>query len=342
MALWIVAGGESRDELTGVFDYYINLGPEANNGTRTGYGFVSNSAGRLNASLKGNRDRVWTKFWLGRNAGIVSPSRSMYSLYDNGDERLRFHLVFTAAGLVVRVSTVNGATVTTILTCTLPHYPELVSINALASNLGPFTFDVNYIAAGWVRVYRYGDLAGEFVGDPRVGGSTILTDGKFQNPGTTSSWSECSFQQIMIGDEDLTGLRIITHYPTAAGDTNTFTSGAFSNIDEQGDTGTDANESLTAGQKALFNLVDIPASLGTPSIKTLLVRSRVMAAVTPGPTKIRQLVKSGGIEIQGAEKTPSNITYELITDQWDLNPNTGVAWTKAEINALQLGHLTVA
>jgi hypothetical protein len=344
MALWILGGGESMDEMAGFCDLFNTSWFEANSGVRSAYGFNNASVAQMAAPLKGNRTRVWSKLWIGRN-NQLGTGKFFQSYYDGANERLRFDLVYVAGiGTCIRCSTVNGASVATLFTCTLPHFLQTAASSTAATTLGNIHIDVNYIAAGWVRVYRDTTLAGEFIGDPRIGGSTFLTECRFQSPNTAGSWAEAALSQIILGDEDTRELRIITHFPNAAGDANTFSSAAFGNIDEVGDQGTDFNESLVAAQKFLAQMSNVPAAFGTPNVRTLSVRSRAMgsAALSGGPTQYRQLIKTAGIEFQGAVKAPASAAYSVDVDDFDVNPNTGLVWTKAEIDALQLGHLSVA
>lgn len=345
MALWIIAGGESMDELTGTFDSYNNNWFEANSGIRYAYQFNNGSAKQLIATLKGNRTRVWSKFWLARN-GQLSTGKFFLAYYDGASERLRFRLTFVAGvGTCIVAETVNGATVTALFTTALPFYSETGNVSANTNVLGNIHIDVNYAAAGWVRVYRNSDLAGEFLGDPRVGGSTFLTEGRIQNPSTAGSWAEAAFSQVIFGDEDTRGLRIGTLNPNANGDVNTFSSGAFTNIDEVGESGTDYNESQVAAQKFLANFSNVPAVFGgSPLIRSLHVRSRVQAAPagSGAPTKFKHLLKTGGVEYQGPLQSPSDTVFTLHDDEYATNPGTSAAWTKAELDAIQLGHLSEA
>ena len=348
MSLWIVANGESSDELEGTFAY--TNWQEANYG-RAAYILAGGSTDNLLAYLKGNRNRVWHKHALYKNGGS-SAGRAFLSLYDGdprttGVERLRFSFVYNAGGTLVKCESINGATVVALIANTNTGYPFYSATGNITTNtnpLGDFGLDVNYAAGGWVRIYRGNILVGEFLGDPRVGGSTTLSYGKKQSPNSGASWGEAAFSQIIYGDEDITGMKIVSHYPNAAGSTNTFSSGSFANIDEAGTPGTDFNESLVANQKELFAMSDVPAAVATPVVRALILRSTVQgaAAGSGGPTKVRQLQKSGATETQGAQKTPSAVAFDLVSDQYDVNPATGVAYTKAEINALEIGHLSEA
>lgn len=345
MSVWIMAGGESMDELTGTLDAIQNTFAPPNNTLRLGYYFGNGSTKQLIATLKGNRTRVWSKFHLGRNAQLGAGKPFLF-YYDGANARLQFSLVYVASvGTCVKCETVNGATVATLFTTALPFYAETTGSSSLASVLGTFHIDVNYAAAGWVRVYRDSDLAGSFTGDPRVGGSASLSSARMQNPNTGGSWSEAAFWQVIFGDEDTRAMRLSALYANGNGDVNTFSSGNYTSIDEAGETGTDFMESLVPGQKYLAQCADLNAVLGAaPIIQLLSVRSRLQGAA-PGsgaPTKHRQLIKTGGVEYQGASQTPSSTVPSLSIDDFPTNPGTAAAWTKTLLNALQLGNLSEA
>lgn len=52
--------------------------------------------------------------------------------------------------------------------------------------------------------------------------------------------------------------------------------------------------------------------------------------------KSNLLLKTGGTEFAGADHFLAQ-TYHYYRDMWDLNPDTGVGWTAAELNAIQAG-----
>jgi hypothetical protein len=345
MTNWITAGGESFDELTGALDAIQSSFAPPNNTLRACYYFANGSTKQLTASLKGNRTRVWSKFYMGRN-GQLGAGKPFLFYYDGANIRLQFSLVFVAGvGTCVKCETVNGATLATLFITSLAFFAETGNVSAQATAFGWMHIDVNYVGAGWVRVYRDNDLAGEFVGDPRVGGSTTVSDARIQNPNTAGSWAEAGFWGIIFGDEDTRGMKLSTLYLNANGDTNTFSSGNYTALDEQGEGGADFMESLVAGQKYVANCLDTPAVLGaSPLVHSLVLKTRAVgaAAGSGGPTKHRQLVKTGGTEYQGASKTPSAVTVTLSTDTFTTNPGTGLAWTKAQIDAVQLGNLSEA
>ena len=57
--------------------------------------------------------------------------------------------------------------------------------------------------------------------------------------------------------------------------------------------------------------------------------------------KSNLLLKTGGIEYSGSDHFLAQ-TYHYYRDMWELNPNTGVGWTAAELNALQAGQKVLA
>lgn len=61
-----------------------------------------------------------------------------------------------------------------------------------------------------------------------------------------------------------------------------------------------------------------------------------------GTSQVAGHIKTGGVEYSGAGGNVTGAAYVGILDGWDLNPDTGVAWTKGEIDALQRGYIKVS
>lgn len=334
MAIFIVANGESMDGLGGSVQHFeLNGSLQQPLYSRAAYHLQGGDLHQLICSFGAARNRVWHKHMLYSNMG--GPLRPHVRFYDGANERLRVALEFNAAGTLMRVETVNGGVVTPLFVTTASFMTYTAASASGQLYSGDFTIDINYQAAGWVRIYKNLTLVGEFIGDPRVGGSVSLSECRLRAPRETNGWGESYYSQIMFADEDLRPVKPVTLYPNAAGTVNTAT-GAFTDVDEAGESGTDFVQGLAAGQKFSFNMTNLPGALGAVLVRDVIFRARVMGPDGASPTTYRSLVRTGGLEFQGAAVVPPP-AWQLAETRYTLNPNTGTAWTNALIDAVEFG-----
>ncbi|MDD5353267.1 MAG: hypothetical protein PHS93_08925 [Candidatus Omnitrophica bacterium] len=132
-----------------------------------------------------------------------------------------------------------------------------------------------------------------------------------------------------------------TFRPNAAGDLTQLTPNAGSNYDRVleavADDDTTYNSSTGAdGAKVdLYNVPDSGYGVGTINSVTIYARVRKEAGST-GAGNARIACKTEGTVYYGSNEALAD-TYTNITKAYTTNPNTTVAWTWAEVNALQIG-----
>jgi len=104
------------------------------------------------------------------------------------------------------------------------------------------------------------------------------------------------------------------------------------------DSDTTYNFSATPGQEDRLNFQSLVNTINA------VVGLQVTGAYRKDDANVRtlkQLLKSGATEVYGATNTlPS--TYAYFTDIFPLDPNTGLSWTVAAINALKAGYNLVS
>lgn len=196
---------------------------------------------------------------------------------------------------------------------------------------------------GFIRVYRDGALWVEFVGDTRTASGTNLVR-RLQIESTdsaaTGSMSSTSFSEIVVADFDLRFAMVATHYPTAAGDTNTMDAGTYADVDENGVNDADGLVANAAGREFTCATSDMPANgtLGLVQtqwkIRGVVAAARMSAGAT-GPQNGRAGVKTAGGVATGPVTNLSNGYAIAVARFGETNPTTGVAWTAADLNALQ-------
>jgi len=130
--------------------------------------------------------------------------------------------------------------------------------------------------------------------------------------------------------------------PTAAGNSNNFTSGTFADVDEiPNNGGTDFLSATADGslRKATFTTQNLGSGAGaSPHIIKILLDSAVMLCVTNGRVA-SPLLLSGGTEYDvgaGGAQIGTG-AYEMRSGVYVLDPFDSAAWTAAKVNALEVG-----
>lgn len=139
---------------------------------------------------------------------------------------------------------------------------------------------------------------------------------------------------------DLTEL---TPYP-GAGEAN------YQNVDDStggspplygsdGDSTYNSNEASSPNnvKEDLYNIESLPAGVASiTNVKVYTVARRYSAGGSPYSGNLYIVIKTGGTEYQSDSKMLLS-SYTFSNYSWATNPQTGVAWTIADVNALQVG-----
>ncbi len=190
--------------------------------------------------------------------------------------------------------------------------------------------------AGYIRVYANGgeiiNYAGNTVG---AGDSVVGRIGLFGSSSTTTVIDDV----YAIDTLDRLGeARVQTVRPSADTATKNFTPNAgtdnFSRVNEllvDGDTS--YVSSSTVGHEDLYALED----LGVAPESIFAVQVRVVARKDDAATRVlKSVLKSGATTTLGSDFFLSS-SYTAHVDVYDTNPDTAAPWTKADIDALQVG-----
>jgi hypothetical protein len=186
----------------------------------------------------------------------------------------------------------------------------------------------SYGASATVTVYVNGVSLITFTGDVTVSGMTNFDS--ISLPGGSGFIFNTS--EHIVSDADSRGFSLVTMAPNAAGDTDSWPTGTYASVNP-----TTINDSNFVNTNAVaadeeFNLTDAPAGI----YAALAVKLVMRAANAAGTAQNVALgLKSGGTVSSPTASTLSTVfgTYEqLLAD----NPVTGVPFTPAELNALQI------
>lgn len=194
-------------------------------------------------------------------------------------------------------------------------------------------------AAGRVEIWVDGVKRLDFTGDTDAGATDPNID--------EIRWSRISLGSIDIADIYITDnttpfgpCRPILLLPNGNGNSSLLVGqdgnsvDNYLNVDEATPDGdTTYNASATEGDKDTYALTN----LATGPYDVLAVQAVLYARKDDSGTKfIRPILRTGAADHVGTS-VPLATTYQTIRQIWETNPATAVAWTQADIDALEAG-----
>lgn len=330
MPLLFAANAEGTDGLTGTVN--ISTAIFRTNYSRATYRLGGGSAS-WNAAVDTPLERFVFKYWVSQlsNNGLGN-QQWFLEIRDGSDARIRLHPDTTMGGLAVRVVSVDGAIETVLFISDV--FRDTPTANG-AIDTFTLEVDINYAEEGWVRLYIDEILVGEFLGDPREDGSVTLDNAMGRGMRNVSfSWSEHDVCNIMIADESLRGVNLVTMSPNGAGFENEWV-GSYTDINNAGEPNANIISSDAADERYVFNVSDIASGIGLVTIKELIVRSVAQRGLT-GPQELAQQIRVGSTNYEGAPHE-LDVGFALVEDRWPQNPDGPVDWNNTSLNALQIG-----
>lgn len=193
---------------------------------------------------------------------------------------------------------------------------------------------INYAVSGTVTVYntQAGTTTqlGTFSGDVTTDGVTSLgsvgfghsIDGQFSDHGTTS-WSE-----VIVSTQDTRLSSLITFAPVANGVNSNWT-GVVGNVNPNLYNDAVINTVAAANLVQEYTIGSFPA--GTFYIATVVPTARVARGAT-GPQNLQMVTRTAAADFVSATQALA-LAPGRVSVPFDLNPNTGVAWTEADLAA---------
>lgn len=183
-------------------------------------------------------------------------------------------------------------------------------------------------------------LASSFSGDTNLfAGSTVS---KIAFGGTFSGTNFSSLlSQVIVADVDTRAMKLATIRPNANGTTGDWT-GTYADVDEVGSwSDADYISSGTANQVELFGMSNLSAQAQTldPIAFVMTARGRKGAS---GPQNVQAAVRTGGTDYFSGNMTGVTTSFGNFGQiKWEVNPQTGVAWTVSEIQAIEAGFKSI-
>lgn len=155
------------------------------------------------------------------------------------------------------------------------------------------------------------------------------------DPGRSTYISEVMLSQ----DIPLINAHVKTLRATGAGNYSQW-SGTAADVNEISLNNSNYNRSDTAGQLQSYDMttLTLPASYTIGGLFYAFIARNDGANA---PLNVQGLLRTGGTDYVTSNLTPINPAFGPLQARWDVNPNTGLAWTEANINAMELGFKSI-
>lgn len=319
------------------FDHYVTADVTTKwSTTNTGATIVS--GGRNGNCLQAGFNSVTAKSIPTTVTGIVgfalklantpSTTSTIVEFVDSTSIQVDIRMLNTGQLIVTRNGTTLGTTVASVPIGVFFHLAFKATINNTTGAYEVRVNDINVLSATGVNTRTSANNS-----------FTSLRIGHSQNVGMNASYDDLYFfDAIGSTNNDFIGdVAIGCSFPNAAGDLTDWTPSTGSNyqcVDEAASNGdTDYVASSTVGNKDLYNFGNISgAAISIYGVqRTLMVRKDDAGART-----VKPIYKGGGTVYEGSAVSVSN-GYTYVTDILETDPDTGIAWTTAGVNAAQFG-----
>lgn len=190
---------------------------------------------------------------------------------------------------------------------------------------------------GLIRVYATSSsavpptLIYEYTGQTTVAGQpTTINKVGLTNPNIVSNYFYY-YSEVIAAERDTRTLSLYSLRPSSTGSGNQWT-GSASDIDDDIANGTDVISTTAADRDAFFELTDLPT--GNYSVQAVKVSSQGARGAT-GPTGLQIGLRANGTTSLGTINA-MDTTWTKQGEYFEVNPGTGLVWTPADINAMQV------
>lgn len=200
-------------------------------------------------------------------------------------------------------------------------------------------------SGGLVNVSVLIDAGGNHSALFAFGGSTVFVGG-FSNAGLTNlagfailntdpSGNMFLSEVMAAQDLNLVGARLKTLRATGAGAHSDWT-GTYADVNEVTSSDANSNKAASSGLSQSYAMTDVTVPIGY-SIRGVFYSLRTKNGGFGVPANIKALARSGGSDFISGPLSGVNAAYGYSAARYDVDPATGVAWTQAGVNALELG-----
>jgi hypothetical protein len=248
---------------------------------------------------------------------------------------LQLAWTYTGSAFLPQLSVVNAGTASVVATGTKAYSSGTSWSSGVNGAVAKIDIAIDFTAAGSVLVYLDGDLALSYAGDlPTLCGAAAATisEVRLGSATTAGSYGSITLSEVILADEDTRALAVATLCPTGAG-TYAEMDGTYAAIDDEALDGA-AIASAAAGQTSTFAVRNLPGS--SELVKAVVMHADV-ATAAGGPQSVAPALYTHATLKLGVFATPAVNTATHLVQVFATNPATTAAWTRDEVDALEIG-----
>ncbi len=199
-------------------------------------------------------------------------------------------------------------------------------------NLNRFTVKgIMHATTGEFTVWIGNNQVAQFIGDTLTDtGVTDIDTAQFRRP---HNIGEIQISEVIIADEQTINMRCATLVPNGNGNQSEWT-GDFTNVDEITDSAGDVLRTAIDDNVEMMEATDYGGDVNLVVIAVSVTAQAVRGA--SGPQNLQIGVREGSSEVFSANKALTAV-YTPYNEKFLVNPDTGIAWTVAELDTLESG-----
>lgn len=189
-------------------------------------------------------------------------------------------------------------------------------------------------SGGTAQAWYGGANIGSLTGDTKFTASTTINRIKMTGGGAAAS-NDWTISEMVVADTDTRDFRVAALAPTGNG-TNTAWTNDYLNVDETGLDDTDYISGASNGDIETYTAGDIDSSLSTADVAAVVVATRSRRGGT-GPQNLQGVVRTNSTNYASSSISNLSTAFGPAQAIWMTNPDTGSAWTYAQVNGLEIG-----
>lgn len=193
-------------------------------------------------------------------------------------------------------------------------------------------------AIGKLLLYRSGALVSSYYGDTTVSGQVTQLSGLYLAGLNDQAFitEDIRFSEVFVSTEKTIGRRLADLGAVSDGAVTQW-AGSYADINSpSADSGLSISSDVV-GDTQLMGMADLDVAIpATMSVASLITSMSATSSGSGAANAIKHVVAEGGVTTESSLHSLLGNT-PITQTEWTTNPRTGLAWTKADIDAVEVG-----